>query len=94
MPKHHSHRWILNSEKTMPVKEAGQLIEQLSTKIKESEPFSLNGVPIALPDNCHFIMRYERRPKGELVLKTELVWYPEAITQGKTSDEFMISDAD
>jgi hypothetical protein len=93
MPKdHHPHRWIVNNEKTMPVKEAGKLIEQLSAKLQESGQFKLNGVPIALPENCHFVMRHERRPKGELVLKTELVWHPETDIQGETSDEFMISD--
>ena len=93
MPKYHSHRWIVNNEKTMSVKEAGQLVEQLSAKLQESGHFKLNGVPIDLPDNCHFVMRHERRPKGELVLKIELVWHPEALTQSEISDEFMISEA-
>ena len=94
MPKDHLHRWIVNNEKAMPVKKAGQLMEQLSAKLQEFGQFKLNGVPVVLPENCHFVMRHERRPKGELVLKIELVWHPEAGTQSETSDEFMISDAD
>ena len=80
MFKDHSHRWIVNNEKTMSVKEAGH--------------FKLNGVLINLPKNCHFVMRHERRPKGELVLKSELIWHPEADTQSEISDEFIISDTD
>ena len=94
MLKHHSHHWILNSEKTMPVKEAGQLVEQLSVKLQESGHFKLNGIPINLPESCHFVMRYERRPKGELVLKIELVWDPKAVTKNETTEEFTISDVD
>ena len=93
MPKDHSHSWIVNSEKTMPVKEAGLLVEHLSAKLQESGQFKLNGALITLPSDCHFVMRHERRPKGELVLKIELVWHPEAGPQSKTSDEFIISDA-
>ena len=93
MLKDHSHRWIVNNEKTMSVKQAGQLVEQLSEKLQQSGKFKLNGVPVDLPDNCHFVLRHERRPKGELVLKIELVWHPEAETKNEISDEFMISDA-
>ena len=94
MPKDHVQRWIVNSEKTMPVKEAGRLMEQLSSKLQDAGPFKLNGVRLALPDDCHFVLRHERRPKGELVLMAELIWHEESKTQAEASENFMIANAD
>jgi hypothetical protein len=98
MPKNHHgrhhHGWIVNSEKSMPTEQAAQLVEMLAGKIQESRHFKLNGVTVEMPENCHFVMRYERRPKGELVLKTEMVWYPEEDAGRGIDDAFVLSDAD
>ena len=98
MPKHrhghHHHGWIVNSEKSMPTEQAAKLMAKLSEKVQESREFKLNGVPIKMPESCHFVMRYERRPKGELVLKAEMIWYPDEDTGHRDDDEFVISDAD
>ncbi len=88
---HHNHGWIVNSEDSMPVEQAAKLMAKLATKIEETRVFKLNGTAIQLPVNCHFVMRYERRPKGELVLKTEIVWHPEEKSTAN-KDGFHITD--
>ena len=70
------------------------MMAKISEKVQESREFKLNGVPIKMPEICHFVMRYERRPKGELVLKAEMIWYPDEDTGHRDDDEFVISDAD
>lgn len=97
MPKHHKHRhhgWIVNNEKTMPIEQAAQLMTALAAKVEAGGHFKLNDVAVKLPPECHFVMRYERRPKGELVLKTELVWFPQGDAMGSVEDAFAISDVD
>jgi len=91
--KGNQHGWLANSERMMLTKEAGCLLEKLSQKIQSSGRFKFNNISIEMPDNCHFVMRHERRPNGELVLKVEMVWSP--YSEDQTSDSaFNLADID
>ena len=87
------HGWIANSEQTMTTQEAGKLLSKLSEKVNAGGHFKLNSVSIAMPPQCHFVMRYERRPSGELVLKTEMIWSPHS-EDSVSDNSFEITDAD
>ena len=91
--KGNHHGWLANSERMMPTKDAGSLLARLSEKIRSGGQFKFNNISIEIPDNCHFVMRHERRPNGELVLKTELVWLP--YSEDQLSDgAFNLTDID
>lgn len=90
-PKHHA--WLANSEKIITTKEAGEILCKLSEKITAGGHFKLNSVSINMPNQCHFVMRYERRPAGELVLKTEMIWSPHS-EESSSDNSFEITDAD
>lgn len=92
-PKHAHHGWIVNNEKTMSLEAAAQLMTKLAAKVEAGGHFKLNDVVVKMPAECHFVMRYERRPKGELVLKTEMIWYPQDDSTSSVDDAFSISDA-
>jgi hypothetical protein len=75
MPKHHDdHEWIFNSEGYLAPYRAAELFKKLAEDVLENSGGKLSDVDISLPEEVYATVRYERKPKGELVLKAELHW--------------------
>ena len=76
MPPHPRDRqeWFFNSEGYLSPYRAGQLFKKVAADVLESDGGKLADVEVSLPDEVHTTVRYERKPKGELVLKVEIEW--------------------
>jgi hypothetical protein len=78
-PHHDRHEWFFNSEGYLSPYRAGEVFKKLAEDLLQESNgdgggAKLGDVEIALPDEFHVTVRYERKPKGELVLKVELEW--------------------
>jgi hypothetical protein len=43
----------------LPIKQAATLTVELAAKIEQGGYFKFNGVAVKMPEQCHFVMRYE-----------------------------------
>jgi hypothetical protein len=73
MPPHH-HDWYFNSEGNLPPYRVAELLRKLADEIFETRGGKLGEVEVVLPEELFAIVRYERLPKGELVVKVEAKW--------------------
>lgn len=70
----HNHGRMLNDEKERSLSDIGDRLQKIGKLIAERN-LRLGAHQIAPPEECLFIIRYERMPEGELSLKLELKWY-------------------
>ncbi|HEY3827793.1 MAG TPA: hypothetical protein VGL57_01225 [Solirubrobacteraceae bacterium] len=74
---HHTppnHRWIYNAEGLVNPTQAGELFARLATSISNSGEVELAEERVTLPDQMRAVVRHEVLPRGELVVKVELIW--------------------
>jgi hypothetical protein len=78
-PPRQKHEWLVNVEADRPLHEIAQTLETVASKLRTDGSVKLNGVAVTPPDPCEFMVRYERLPHGEMKLKLELTWEPDAV---------------
>jgi hypothetical protein len=86
-PKHPEEHRFVNNERKLSLKDIGEQLQQIGTRLAEKGRFKLNKTEVAPPDPCELKLRYERMPRGELSLKIELKWWPEAKNAGREDDD-------
>jgi hypothetical protein len=68
------HRWIYNAEGVVDPQRAGELVSKVGAEILSSGAVELGKKSVGLPDEMRAVVRHEVLPRGELVLKLELIW--------------------
>jgi amphi-Trp domain-containing protein len=89
VPHHHPHhrhhasphgkpgpaRWFFSAEHTARLAEAATLLSRLGSELANGGAIKLrDDLTVTPPDPCDTVVRFERSPIGELILKIELKW--------------------
>ena len=64
------------------MQDIAQTLEQVALRLRADGVLRLNGVTVTPPNPCDFMVRHERLPHGEMKLKLELTWEPDAVDYG------------
>jgi hypothetical protein len=72
-PPHHN-QWLFHSEGNLPPYRVAEVLRKLADEIFETRGGRLGDEDVTLPEELYAIVRYERLPKGELVIKVEAKW--------------------
>ena len=89
----HNHRppeWIVNQERLRDVKEIGKLISQIGQKLSEKSEVTLSGHKVKPAEESTLILRYERTPHNDFILKIEIKWPVDFKVATSHSDEILI----
>lgn len=70
----HVARWLFSSEGELSPTQAGELLKQFGEHTIQTGFVELGEHNVVLPERVRAIVRHERAPRGELVLKVELSW--------------------
>ncbi|NQV17469.1 MAG: hypothetical protein HQ534_02875 [Armatimonadetes bacterium] len=91
-PHHHPRppEWIVSEEKIRSVKEIGEIISQIGQKLEDKLEVSLSGHKVKPASNSTFILRYERTPHNDFVLKIEVKWPADHQGNVSNSDTIVI----
>ena len=91
MPQpHRPPEWIVSQEKLRKVKEIGKIISQIGQKLAEKSEVTLSGHRIKPAEESTFILRYERSPHNDFILKIEVKWPTDSHGSVSSSDEIVI----
>lgn len=71
---HHHPEWFENEEKVRTLAEIGQRLRTIGDRLAEAGTVKIGDSRITPADECIFLIRYERKPRGELALKLEIEW--------------------
>jgi len=71
---HHHPTWFENEERERPLQEIGERIRQIGEYLAEHGAIRLGSSKVVPADPSWLILRYERSPRGALVLKIEVEW--------------------
>lgn len=73
--RHHP-EWLVNYEQQKSVKEIGEYLQKVGSLLAEKGKVVLGSQKVEVqPSNpSYVIVRYERKPKGEMCLKFEIEW--------------------
>ena len=84
MPLPHHHRgphptgWISNFEEQLSLTEGAEMFGDVIAALRANGRVTIDGVAVEPPPEAWFTLRYEQMPKGELKLKLEIEWEPDA----------------
>lgn len=70
----HHHHCIINFEGELTHEELARLLERIAGQLRETDRIELDGHKIAVPDPVYSIVRHERGPRGDLIVKVECKW--------------------
>jgi hypothetical protein len=70
----HEHLWIYSAEGIVSPAQAGEVLARLASEISESGSVELGGEQVMLPEQLRAVVRHEVLPRGEHVVKVELIW--------------------
>jgi hypothetical protein len=75
-PQHrpHEHLWLYSAEGIVSPAQAGEVLGRLASGISESSTVELGGEQVTLPEQLRAVVRHEVLPRGEHVVKVELIW--------------------
>lgn len=67
--------WIFSAERSARLAEAATLLSRLGAELAEGGTVALrDDLTVSPPDPCDIVLRFERSPIGDLILKIELKW--------------------
>ena len=68
-------RWLFSAERRVKLSEAASILTKLGTALANGGKIALrDDLTVSPPDPCDTVVRFERSPIGELILKIELKW--------------------
>lgn len=70
--------WIHNYEEELPLNEGLEMFSKILTTLSQRGNVRIAGTDVQPPPEAWFMLRYERMPRGELKLKMEIEWIPDA----------------
>ena len=90
---HNHHRppeWIVSQERLEKVKEIGNVISRIGQKLAEKSEVTLSGHKVKPAEESTFILRYERTPHNDFVLKIEVKWPVDSQVSAPSSEEIVV----
>lgn len=68
-------RWIFSAERRARLGEVASILTRFGTELADGGKIELrDDLTVSPPDPCNTVVRFERSPIGELILKIELKW--------------------
>jgi hypothetical protein len=89
---HHApphHRWLYNAEGLVTPDQASELLARFAASISKSGGLELAGGYVKLPEQVRAVVRHEILPRGETVVKIELVWNGPHDVAGRSINELL-----
>ena len=68
------HRWLYSAEGDVSQAQAAELFGRFASSIADSGEVELGEAKVTLPAEMRAVVRHELLPRGELVVKVELMW--------------------
>jgi len=70
----HALSWLYNSEGALDIVQLGELYRRIADGLVKDGPLQFTDVSVPVPETVHAVICHKRAPRGELVLKLELIW--------------------
>lgn len=73
----HPLHWFYNREGALEIPQLAELYGRIAEGLLADGPVQFSEVAVPVPGTVHVVVCHERAPRGELVLKVEMIWADE-----------------